>query len=328
MPDAKRATLAAVLAAALLATASCDALGGSGPDPVTGSSPENSELTVSIINTVDLAPLWAAQDAGYFTAEGLSVRIDVAQSGDETMTKVVAGDAAIGLTTWTLLFASHSEGRADFRLVADATSATPNSNKIVVTPTSPVKHVTDLPGKKIAITGKNAASDVLTQSVMRDRGLDTSMVTWVPVALPDMAAALQQGRVDAAYMPEPFVTDAAQQVGAISIVDVGTGSTLDFPLTGYATTAKWAQTNPATIAAFQRALLKGTAAVRDRALLERLVVKYAQVTETTAKLMALLGYGAQLDARRLQRVPDKLHDLGIIPDTVDAGRMIVEQAVG
>ncbi|MGW5743702.1 ABC transporter substrate-binding protein [Amycolatopsis sp. NPDC003861] len=326
MRTAKRTALTTAVAAALALTSSCGALGGDQPAAVAGSQLETSGLTVSIISTVDLAPLWAAQDAGYFTAEGLNVKIDVADSGAKTMTKVIAGEANIALTTWTLLFVAQSAGGADFRLVADATTAAPKSNKIVTVPTSPVKHVEDLPGKRIGITSKNAASDVLAQSVMRDRGLDRSTVTWVPVPLPNMAAALQQGQVDAAYVAEPFVTDAAQKAGAIPIVDIGSGSTLDFPLTGYATTAAWAQANPKTIAAFQRALIRGTSAVRDdRSLLERLVVKYAKVTETTAKLMELPGYGAQLDARRLQRVPDTLHDLGIIPSTIDASRMIVPQ---
>lgn len=326
MRNAKRTALTTALAAALALTSSCSALGGDKPAAVAGSQLETSGLTVSIISTVDLAPLWAAQDAGFFTAEGLNVKIELADSGAKTMTKVISGEAQIALTTWTLLFVAQSGGAADFRLVADATTATPKSNKIVTVPTSPVKHVEDLPGKKIAITSKNAASDVLTQSVMRDRGLDRSKVTWVPVPLPNMPAALQQGQVDAAYMPEPYVTDAAHTVGAIPIVDIGSGPTQDFPLTGYATTAKWAQANPKTIAAFQKALIKGTAAVReDRGLLERLVVKYAKVSATTAALMELPGYSAKLDARRLQRVPDTLLTLGIITSAIDASRMIVPQ---
>ncbi|MGW5742067.1 ABC transporter substrate-binding protein [Amycolatopsis sp. NPDC003861] len=329
MRNATRTAVTTALAAALALTSSCSALGGDKPAAVAGSQLETSGLTVSIISSVDLVPLWAAQNGGQFAAEGLNVKIDVADSGDKTMTKVVAGGAQLALTTWTLLFKAQSEGVADFRLVADATTATPKSNKIVTVPTSPVKHVEDLPGKKIGITSKNAASDVLTQSVMRDRGLDRSKVEWVPVPLPNMADALQLGRVDAAYVPEPLVTDAAQQVGAISIVDVGSGSTQDFQLTGYATTAKWAQANPKTIAAFQRAIAKGTrAALNDRGLVERLVVKYAKVTETTAALMELPGYGANLDARRLQRVPDTLLNLGIIPSAIDASRMIVPQTTG
>ncbi|WP_233223474.1 ABC transporter substrate-binding protein [Amycolatopsis sp. CA-128772] len=325
----KLIALITTAAVELALVSSCSALGGSDPDPVAGSVLDASGLTVSIISSVDLVPLWATQDAGYFTAEGLNVKFDVAQSSAETMTKVISGAANIALTTWTLLFKAQSSRSADFRLLADATVASPKSNKIITAPNSPVKHVEDLPGRKIAITSKNAASDVLTQSVMRDRGLDTSKVTWVPVPLPNMAAALQQGQVDAAYMPEPFVTDAAQKVGAIPIVDIGSGSTRNFPLTGYATTAKWAQANPKTIAAFQRAIIKGTrAALNDRGLVERLVVKYAKVTETTAALMELPGYGANLDARRLQRVPDTLLKLGIIPSAIDASRMIVPQTTG
>lgn len=54
-------------------------------------------------------------------------------------------------------------------------------------------------------------------------------------------------------------------------------------------------------------------------------MKYARVTEATAALMELPGYGATLDARRLLRVPDTLLQLGIIPSAIDASRMIVRK---
>ena len=45
----------------------------------------------------------------------------------------------------------------------------------------------------------------------------------------------------------------------------------------------------------------------------------------TAKLLTLPGYGSVLDARRLQRVPDLLLQMGVITSKVDAAPMIAPQ---
>src|SRR5207248_4118271 len=105
------------------------------------------------------------------------------------------------------------------------------------------------------------------------------------------------------------------------------GATQDFPLTGYGAMTKWVQANPKTLAAFQRAMKKATSeALADRSKVEPLLVKYAKIDEDTAKLLTLPGYGSVLDARRLQRVPDLLLQLGAIPSPIDGNAMIGPQA--
>jgi len=286
---------------------------------------EKPSIRVAILTTVDLAPLWLAQEGGYFKAEGLDVQTDVGASGQETLTRMTNGQDDLALSTYTLFFLAKNTG-TDVRLVSDATSASPRSNEIVTVPNSPVKTINDLGGKRIAISSKNAASDVLTRSVMRDHGVETGKVQWVPMPLPEMGAALAQGRVDAAYQPEPFLTQAAKNAGAYPVVDAASGSTEAFPLTGYAATAKWAQDHPKTMRAFQRAMLSATRAAVDRARIEPLVVRNARVDQDIASLMVMPAFGSTLDARRIQRVPDLLQQLGVIQTKIDASSMIAPQA--
>ena len=287
---------------------------------------EKPSIRVAILTTVDLAPLWLAQEGGYFKAEGLDVQADVGTSGQETLTRMTTGKDDLALSTYTLFFLAKSSGAADVKLVSDATSASPRSNEIVTVPNSPVKTVNDLGGKRIAISSKNAASDVMTRSVMRDHGVDIDKVQWVPMPLPEMGAALAQGRVDAAYQPEPFLTQAAKTAGAYPVVDAASGSTLMFPLTGYGTTAKWAQEHPKTLRAFQRAMLNATRAAVDRARIEPLVVRNAKVEQDIASLMVMPAFGSTLDARRIQRVPDLLQQMGVVQTKIDASSMIAPQA--
>ena len=320
--------LAVAAATVVMVATGCGALGMDNSNASPGRSGlEKSTLKVSILPTTDLAPFWLAQDDGYFQAEGLTVESVVAASGQASLTKAISGDADIAFSTYPPFFTAKKAGAADMELVADATSVNAKSNAIVTVPNSPVKTVFDLAGKKIAITAKNTASDLLTRSVMQDHGVDFRTVKWVQIQLPNIAAALQQGQADAAYLPEPYVTQAARTVGATPVIDINTGATQDFPLTGYGATKKWVHDNPKTLAAFQRAMQRATSeATNDRGKVEPLLVRYAQIDEDTAKLLTLPGYGSILDPRRLQRVPDLLLQLGAIDSPIDVNSMIAPQA--
>jgi NitT/TauT family transport system substrate-binding protein len=325
----RRAALGlALTAAAATALTGCSALGSDDSNASSnGGGLEKSKIKVAILTTVDTAPLWLAQDAGYFKAEGLDVEAVVAPSGQAAMTKAVSGEADIAISSYMPFFVAKSTGAADIQLVADATSVAPKSVAIVTVPNSPVKTVNDLQGKRIAMTARNTASDLLAKSLMKDHGVDISKVNWVPIPFPNVAAALQQGQVDAALLPEPFLTQSAKTAGAIPVIDVNTGATQDFPLSGYGATRKWVQQNPKTLAAFQRALQKATSETnKDRSKIEPLLVKYAKIDEDAAKLLSLPSFGAKLDARRLQRVPDLMLQMGAITSPVDAAQMIAPQA--
>ncbi|WP_410586442.1 ABC transporter substrate-binding protein [Amycolatopsis sp. lyj-23] len=326
----RRATLGLALAvAAATALSGCSALGSdqSNASSNGGGGLEKAKIKVAILPTVDTGPLWLAQDGGYFKAEGLDVEAVMAASGQAALTKVVSGEVDIAISSYFPFFLAKSTGSADIQLVADATSVSPKSVAIVAAPNSPVKTVNDLQGKRIAMTARNTASDLLAKSLMKDHGVEIDKVNWVQSAFPNTTAALGSGQVDAALLPEPFLSQAAKTIGAIPVIDVNTGATQDFPLSGYGAITKWVQANPKTLAAFQRALQKATSDTNsDRSKIEPLLVKYAKIDGDTAKLLGLPSFSAKLDARRLQRVPDLMLQMGAITSKVDAAAMIAPQA--
>lgn len=306
----------------------CSAMGGNSTESGPGAGGiEKSAITVATVATVDLVPFWAALDNGYFKAEGLDVREVPAAKTEVSLTKVQSGEVDVGLSTYPAIFLALARDVADLRLVADGTWASPKSNQIVTVPNSVVKNVHDLAGKRIAVSSITQASGVLTKSVMTDNGVDFSKVQWQQLPFPNMAQALKDGQVDAAYMPEPFVTEAAASVGAVPVIDVAaSGSAQGFPLTGYVALGKWVQANPKTMAAFQRAMFKATRfVVGHREAVETAVVKHAKVNDGTAKMMNPPAFESRLDARRIQRVPDLLQALGIIGKPIDAAKVIVPQ---
>ncbi|MFG1642416.1 ABC transporter substrate-binding protein [Amycolatopsis sp. NPDC049252] len=326
----RRAALGlALTVAAATALTGCSALGSdsSNASSTGGGGLEKTKIKVAILPTVDTVPLWLAQEGGYFKAEGLDVEAVTAASGQAAMTKTISGEADIAISSYMPFFVAKSTGAADLQFVSDATSISSKSVAIVTVPNSPVKTIKDLEGKRLAMTAKNTASDLLAKSQMKDHGVNIDKVTWVPMPFPNVAAALAGGQVDAALLPEPFLSQAAKSAGAIPVVDVNTGATQDFPLSGYASTRKWVQANPKTLAAFQRAMAKASSdTTNDRSKIEPILVKYAKIDEGTAKLLNLPAFVSKLDPRRLQRVPDLMLQMGAITSPVDAASMIAPQA--
>ncbi|MFF5989811.1 ABC transporter substrate-binding protein [Prauserella flavalba] len=311
----------------LASTSGCGMLGGSDDSSEGGNGNlEKSKISVSVMPTIDLAPFHLAMKNGYFKDEGLDVEVVNAPSGQASLTKLINGEVDVAYSSYTPFFIAQSKGAAEFKFVADASSAGPKSTMVVTMPNSPVKKVQDLPGKSIAITSENTMSDTLTKSVMKTNGVDFSDVQWVSLPFPEMAGALQRGDVDAAFMTEPFITSAAKTIGAVPVFDTATGPTKDFPTAGYASQAQFADENPNVVAAFQRALDKATREAADRSKIEPLMVEFAKVDKEIASMTNLLTFQSKLDARRLQRVPDLLLEFGGIQEKMDASSMIAQPA--
>src|SRR6202044_794156 len=100
---------------------------------------------------------------------------------------------------------------------------------------------------------------LLAASVLTENGIPVKDVDFPsqPIAFPNMAQELAEGKVSAAAMPEPFATAAEQQYGVVELTDLNQGATEQFPIQGYVVTKKWAQQNPNTLKAFVAALSQG-----------------------------------------------------------------------
>jgi NitT/TauT family transport system substrate-binding protein len=314
---------------------SCGLLGGSDeekePAQGGGGNLETTDLKVSIMKTTDLAPFHLAMKEGFFEDEGLNVSFVDSPSGGESVGKLVSGEVDISYASYTPFFLAESrkaaQDKGGVKIVADAASAGPNSTMVVAVPNSPVKSIKDMAGKRVAITATGTISDLLTMSTLKTNGVDYKSIKWVPTPFPATAAQLKQGNVDAAFVTEPFIQDTMKNAGAQPIFDTAVGPTADMPVAGWGSTGNFVKDNPNTIAAFQRAMQKGTdLALSDRSLVEPLLVEFSGVDEDTAKMATLLTFQSKLDATRLQRVPDLMLEFDVIKTAIDASTMVIASA--
>ena len=86
--------------------------------------------------------------------------------------------------------------------------ASNDTTALIVNPESGITSVADLEGRTIAIVGLRSGPEVATRVVLDEAGVDSESVSFVELAYPDMVAAVQGDRVDAAFIVDPFLSKA------------------------------------------------------------------------------------------------------------------------
>ena len=311
--------LGAVLVSVL---AACSALGGAPGGPAVG-APEKPQLRLGVLPIVDVAHLQHAQAAGYFAAEGLTVDLVTVQGGSAALPRLRGGDLDLTFTNYVSALLEQSQGLGDFRFVDGGYEAARGMLTIVTGPASGIRSPQDLAGKRIAVNTVRNIIELTARSALETAGVAPDSVRFVEVPFPDMATALQDGRVDAAFMVEPFITQAALSSGTIGVLDAASGPTDGIPLGGVAVTAQFAATYPRTVAAFRRAVARAQADMDDRSVVERTLPTYTKISPDTAALIALGTWPATLDRVGLQRDVDLMREFGVLTTDVDPGRLVL-----
>jgi len=154
--------------------------------------------------TIESAPVFvAARDAA-------DVHIDI-RSGGIPMLLDCDVDAATNSETQALL---RSVARPDLRIIMTVSEC---AYRIVARRSSRIFGVSDLRGKRIGAPANTSAAYYLAK-VLREARLSESDVTVVAMAVPDMAAAIKRGEVDAVSGWEPAAHDAIAALGNDAIV--------------------------------------------------------------------------------------------------------------
>jgi NitT/TauT family transport system substrate-binding protein len=319
-----RAPFAAIAAAATVLAVVAAGCGGDDPEPAAtvGSGLEKPSITVGTLPVADLAQLKLAMDRGYFTAEGLTVKTQVLQGGAEAIPRLRSKNLDISAGAWVPFFQAQESGAVKLRAVADAFQSAEGTHVVLVPKDSDIRTAKDLAGKKIGVNVKRNLATLLIDSALRPQGVTLADENYVPVPFPNMEAALKSGSVDAVQAVEPFHTQLAKSLGARKVLELSAGETANFPVAGYVATEEFAQQNPKTIAAFQRAIAKAQALLTDEKLLAQVIPTYTRIPAAIAAELKFGLYPANLDAARLKRVSDIMVKYGYLKSPIDVNALM------
>jgi NitT/TauT family transport system substrate-binding protein len=321
--------LAALVGLSALLAVGCSTGGSSSAAP---GGLEKINLRVAAVPAVDSAGLYIAQQRGLFAAEGLHVTILKAISGKTTITSQLAGlfDVTSGNYVSYILAnadpqAAGLKKAADFRVLAPGSIMESNNQDIMVPPNSSIHTVSELKGKTVAVNVTHNIGQLLVSSILSDNAVPADSVKFVPIQFPDMAKALQDHQVDAAWEPDPFITEAEENVGAIPLADSNQGTTENLPISGYMVTASWLKKYPNTAAAFRRALVKAqTIAANDPAAVQQGMEAFANVPKIAAAVEASPQYPTQMSAALLARLASLMLHFNMIGQTYDVNQMVTK----
>jgi NitT/TauT family transport system substrate-binding protein len=184
-----------------------------------GTTSANPVIRIGTLPTEDSLPLWVAERDGLFGKAGIDVTITVFASAVERDAALTAGaiDGEMGdLIAATAL----REGGVPVKVATLMLGATPKEGRfgIAVKPGSKVTKLSQLAGVPIA-TSSATIQEYVLDKLMAGAGVSADKVKTVEIKkVPVRFSQLMAGAIDAAALPEPFLSLAAK-TGATVIAD-------------------------------------------------------------------------------------------------------------
>jgi ABC-type nitrate/sulfonate/bicarbonate transport system substrate-binding protein len=352
------ARLAALLFALALVAAACggDDNGATGeePDPVTteepgpdeedtdqvnedegeaadeaAGPPEMADIVVATIPIMAMAPFFHAQDAGYFADEGLNVEWQVGAGGAQLIPRVLAGEVHIFWTAIEPFLVARAEG-VELDLVAQGHSYGQIDGEAIgvyVLPDSGFETIADLEGATIGVNTLNSLGHIYTTAAIQHAGVDVESVRWVEIDFPQMAPAMERGEIDAAWTPEPFVSIMAQNLDAVPLLDPETSEPImadidefrDVPGGAWAASRDFVESNPNTVAAFERAIRRANLEIQgDHDLGVEVLVANTESNEDILNMAAWPSWSDEMTlVDRLQVRAEMMAEFGMLDEPGD-----------
>jgi NitT/TauT family transport system substrate-binding protein len=287
---------------------------------------EQHTITVDSVPAAEAGGLYVAQARGFFTQQGLTVKIKGITGSEAGIPDLQAGRAQLVAGNYVPFILAQMAGEfgatprtvkpVNIRIIAAGSEIQPGTEALYVMPKSKFQTVAELAKAhaRIGLNTPNDIGDVMTGALLAGNGYQLSAVKQVTpkAGFPALLTMLAAGRVDAAWLPQPLAEIAQQQFGAVPIADFDQGSVQGLPLTGYLGTEQWVTAHPNTVAAFLRALYEGQQlADTDRSAVEAAMEKYMGIKPIVADTMAIDTYPLAMDVPQLQRVADSMFQFGL-----------------
>ena len=186
------------------------------PSGAAGTAPAGgTPLTKVTVATLALEPAalaFYAQHRGYFRQQGIDAQLLVLTEPAQLAAALLSGDAQV--SGFNVGGAAILKSRnAPIRVVAAGAVYRPTepTTALVAMPGKRITRARDLVGKRIAIDAANTIAHIGLLKWLKGNGVSASDVRLVEMPFAQMLGPLRRGTIDAAALPEPFVTLALER---------------------------------------------------------------------------------------------------------------------
>jgi len=316
----RRPLLALLTAATLLITTAC---GGGGSTETTAEG--NAKVTVGVIPIVDVAPIYLGKEKGFFADRKIDLTLQIGSGGAASVPGVVSGKFQFAFGNVTSLLVARDQ-KLPLKVVTNGVSSTGEQGKdfgaVVVKADSPVKDAAGLAGKKVSVNNLKNIGDTTVRASVRKAGGDPSKVEFVELPFPDMPAAVQNGRVDAAWVVEPFLTQAISQ-GARPVAWNFVDTAPDLTVATYFTSEKIAKTEADLVKRFTEAMNESLAYAADHPdEVRKVLTTYTKITQPVIDKMTLPNWPAEVNRASLETLAKLAKDDGLVKTEPDLDALL------
>jgi NitT/TauT family transport system substrate-binding protein len=311
------------LSGLLLVVAACvvAACGGDG-----GGSEDGGPARLSVQDTagVPSAFLEYGVQEGFFKERDLDVKVTPSQGGATVVPAVVSGDSDIaGSNLVSVLLAQGKD--IPVKIVAPGTfvrgKRSQDFSAILAAGDGDIRSPKDLEGKTLAVNTLKNVAEVAAKASLAKQGVDVSEIELAEVDFPDMNGALAEGRVDAAFQIEPFVSLALKE--GHRVIDrpyVGTKPGLQIGC--YFTSEQYLSQNEDVVERFREGVADTAAAIaEDPSAFREFLPEASEIPPPAAQKAILPAWKAENDQASLDLTAELMERYGVVdekPDTSDA----------
>jgi NitT/TauT family transport system substrate-binding protein len=310
----------AALLLALLVVAGC----GDDDDGGGGEGGGQERLSVQDTAGVPSAFLEYGVQQGFFEERGLDVQVTPSQGGATVVPAVVSGDSDIAGSNLVSVLLAQGKG-IPVKIIAPGTFVrnrpSQDFSAIVVAEDSDIRSPQDLEGKTMAVNTLKNVAELAGKASLSGQGVEVSKIELTEVDFPDMNAALTEGRVDAAFQIEPFVSLGLAE--GLRIVDrpyVGTKPGLQIGC--YFTSEQFLSENEDVVERFREGVADTAAAIaEDPAAFREFLPEASEIPPPAAQKAILPEWKAENDQASLDLTAELMARYGVVdekPDTSDA----------
>ncbi|HLI29328.1 MAG TPA: ABC transporter substrate-binding protein [Chloroflexota bacterium] len=184
--------------------------------------------TVEVVRMADTrvlagGPIYLAVEKGYLREQGIELQFETMAGAADVVPFLATGDLDLAVGAIAVgLFNAFDRG-LDIRIIAPAGIMTLEDSPLPLVvrkdlyDSGEIRTPSDLRGHRVGVNTRGGSVEYVLDKILTSVGLTIQDVDQVPIAFPDMPAALANGSLDAAIPAEPFATRA---------VDLGVGHKL------------------------------------------------------------------------------------------------------
>ena len=282
-------------------------------------------IRIGTLPIVGNAALYCAMDHGAPASEGIDIQTVDFQSGTRTVEALAAGSVDIAFSATLSILQAAQQG-LDLVIIAPAsfktTEARAPTSALVARKDAGITVAGQLRGRTIAVNSLRSLDYLIMAEYLARGGVAAREVRWHELSYPHIVPALDQGRVDAAVLAEPFLT-VLGDTGRASVLSTALDIIPGTATASYATLRSATQARGPALEAFLRTLRRGIEACeRDPERMRDAVVKHTRTTAEIARRIGLPVLRAGLGPEGVRPLMELARRHGLLERDVDLGRLL------